>query len=525
MGRHYSYLFVPFLFVWGLVTRRITSDRAVIAILAHVLAGAMTYVAVDGMSLQKGPKLSSLPETVFFSVMVFWGGLLVYGALLGWVLGFGRPDSSDSSVIRGSRFKNDDEIRSWNKSAKTGNPIWLGKSAIHPDKEPQHFLVAGRTGAGKTQVIYSFLEKARERAQAGIAADLSGIYLSRFYRDGDTVLSLFDRRSVAWSPFNEIRAPYDAMLLAESFIPRADDGSDDKQWQFYAQTLLGELLRSLHAKGDHSMAHMRRLMMSATAAELQVFTKDTAVEILCHAGNERMLANTRAIAAVYMNPWQYLPDNGHFSIRSWVANNADGSDWLFLPYRDDQASLVRNLLAGWIDLAVTEALRLPEDPGRRFWYLMDELDSLGKLGSLKAATTKLRKYGGVVVGGIQTVSQLEATYGEKTAQTILGSLSNKIILAAGDGATATYFETELGKQTAWVSSHAEGSSSSFGQAPSKSYTSTRNETERSTVMASQLLSLPDLTGYLRLTGDNITPFALTYKNHPVKVTAFEDIHA
>ncbi|MFN6169746.1 MAG: hypothetical protein ACK51V_01615 [bacterium] len=44
-------------------------------------------------------------------------------------------------------------------------------------------------------------------------------------------------------------------------------------------------------------------------------------------------------------------------------------------------------------------------------------------------------------------------------------------------------------------------------------------------MASQLLSLPDLTGYLRLTGDNITPFALTYKNHPVKVTAFEDIHA
>ena len=349
MGRHYSYLFVPFLFVWGLVTRRITSVRAVIAILAHVLAGAMTYVAVDGMSLQKGPKLSSLPETVFFSVMVFWGGLLVYGALLGWVLGFGRPDSSDSSVIRGSRFKNDDEIRSWNKSAKTGNPIWLGKSAIHPDKEPQHFLVAGRTGAGKTQVIYSFLEKARERAQAGIAADLSGIYLSRFYRDGDTVLSLFDRRSVAWSPFNEIRAPYDAMLLAESFIPRADDGSDDKQWQFYAQTLLGELLRSLHAKGDHSMAHMRRLMMSATAAELQVFTKDTAVEILCHAGNERMLANTRAIAAVYMNPWQYLPDNGHFSIRSWVANNADGSDWLFLPYRDDQASLVRNLLAGWID--------------------------------------------------------------------------------------------------------------------------------------------------------------------------------
>jgi type IV secretory pathway TraG/TraD family ATPase VirD4 len=108
-----------------------------------------------------------------------------------------------------------------------------------------------------------------------------------------------------------------------------------------------------------------------------------------------MLSNTRAIASVYLAAWQYLPDDGTFSVREFV--KAERGGWLFLTYRDDQMALLRYLVATWLELAIVEGLSLSENPTRRLWFIMDELDSLGKVTSLRGGLTKLRKYGGCCV--------------------------------------------------------------------------------------------------------------------------------
>ena len=107
--------------------------------------------------------------------------------------------------------------------------------------------------------------------------------------------------------------------------------------------------------------------------------------------------------------------------------------WLYLVYCDDQMAMLRLLITTWLDLAIVETLSLDEQSGRRCsWFVVDEWDSLGKVDSLRGGLTKLRKYGGAVVAGLQTMAQLCSSYGRDEARVLLSCFSTKLILAAVD---------------------------------------------------------------------------------------------
>ena len=189
---------------------------------------------------------------------------------------------------------------------------------------------------------------------------------------------------------------------------------------------------------------------------------------------------------------------------------AERGGWLFLTYRDDQMALLRYLVATWLELAIVEGLSLSENPTRLLWFIMDELDSLGKVTSLRGGLTKLRKYGGCCVCGLQTIAQLRDTYGHDEAQTLLSCLSTKLVMAAGDGETAKYFEDDLGVQEVERKEVSKSTSSSREGGPSRSSSESWRREHRATVLASEIASLPDLAGFLKLPGDDIVRVNLAY---------------
>jgi hypothetical protein len=286
---------------------------------------------------------------------------------------------------------------------------WGGVSIPAAD-ECQHFLIAGKTGSGKSQAISALLCRVADRRQPALIADPGGAYLSRFGAYDSLILNPFDHRDVGWSPFAEIEWAYDCQRLAKATIP--DVEGESQQWHFYAQTLLAEVLRSLWEQRRHSIGELVRLVMTADPEELGRTLAGTAAAILTGRGNERMLANTRVICSTYLNAWRYVPEGGTFSVREWVRQNArqENVRWLYLVYRDDQMALLRLLVTTWLDLAIIETLSLSERPDRRFWFVLDEWDSLGKVGALRDGLTKLRKYGGAVVAGLQTMEFCSRLY-------------------------------------------------------------------------------------------------------------------
>ena len=264
--------------------------------------------------------------------------------------------------------------------------------------------------------------------------------------------------------------------------------------------------------------------MSSEVSELAEALHGTATAPLTADGNDRMLSSTRAICGVYLNAWRYLRNDGGFSVRRWVREVADGSSqrWLHLVYRDDQMAMLRLLIATWLDLAIVEALSMPEQTGRRLWFVMDELDSLGKVGSLRGGLTKLRKYGGIVVAGLQTIAQVRSTYGYDEAQVLLSCLSTKLILSAGDAETARYCERELGTQEVEHQQVSESRSRQVGNplGGSQSTNQSVHRTIQSTVLASEIAALPNLHGYLYVAGQPIIQVVLDYYELQGETQAF-----
>jgi len=432
----------------------------------------------------------------------------------------------DSRVIRGSTlatgaqmmqtmYGNDPKVIDY-----VQRYIKLGDVAIPQEIEAQHLMFSGTTGSGKTQAINKVLKVVRARGKRAMIADAGGGFLSRFYESGDIIFNPFDKRSVDWSPFAEIRSEYDCARIAKAAIP--DASGNAQEWHHYAQTLLSETMLAMYKRGDRSIKQLLHYLTISDSKELGELLAGTPASILCSKGNDKMLSNTRGIISTFLIVWRYLPDQGRFSVRDWVRNESR-SAWLFVTFRDDQLGMLRSLIATMLELGIVEALSLSEDPDRDLWFVLDEVDSLGKVTSLRAGLTKLRKYGCKCVLGLQTISQLRETYGNDEAQTLLGNVSTKAILRAGDGETAEYFSKEFGDQEVermqW--SKSTGTSSSGG---GRSSTSSNSRTEvretKRTVLASEIAALPDLHGYLKLPGAPIGYIQVVYEKLPEATVAY-----
>ena len=439
---------------------------------------------------------------------------LVFYAVTAWALHARLPNAGQPQVERGSAIVEAADVQRelWGKKHKPGpDLIRLGGLDIPPNVEAKHFMLCGSTGSGKTQAIQRVLDAVRARGGRLLAADSGGEFFSRYAGGGDGLLNPFDGRSVAWSPFAEIEADYDCQRIAKSAIPDREGAGGE--WNHYAQTLLAEALLALHKAGEPSVETLLHVLTAASRSELETLLSGTPAAVLASDGNDRMLASTRSIIATYLGAWRYLPDRGDFSIRQWVRDEASGG-WLFATYRDDQMALLRHMIAGWIDLALIEALTLPENGNRQLWFVFDECDSLGKIGSLDQGLAKLRKYGGRCVVGCQTVAQLRSTYGRDTAQTIAANAANKLILRAGDHETAEYFSRTLGEQDIARQSVSRSESTRADQigTGSTSESTSVQRTKRAAVLPAELMDLPDLAGFLSLAGmPGVIRLALEYR--------------
>ena len=431
------------------------------------------------------------------------------------------------TVIRGTEVVGgaDLQARMYGDKAKPEDvDIEIGGVVVPRMLEAQHMLFSGTTGAGKTQAINRVLRAVRARNERALIADPAGGFFSRFGRPGDVLFNPFDRRSVDWSPFAEIRAEYDCQRIAKAAVP--DGTGEGAEWHHYAQTLLGETLLALHQRGERSVKRLLHYVSSADIKELGELLAGTPAAILCAKGNDKMLNNTRGIIATYLGVWRYLPDAGTFSVREWVQDETR-TGWLFVTYRDDQMGLLRGLVASMLELGIVEGLSLSENQDRGLWFVFDEVDSLGKVSSLRSGLTKLRKYGGRCVLGLQTVSQLRETYGKDEAQTLLANLSTKLILRAGDNETAEYFSKGLGEQDIDRLQMTTGQGTSSGGLTnpgqsSESFNTNYNmqRVRQAAIMSSEVLNLPDLQGFLKIPGQPVATVKIDYQAMPEVESAY-----
>jgi len=476
-----------------------TTPTALVASpLAHAtLAHVETYL-IHGAAIAGG----------FAALMLAWAWF--YFTRTGRGLG-------SNQFVRGARFGTVKQVRRALWRSAPGS-LEIGGVRVPDSFEPEHILICGAPGTGKTNLIIKMLAGIRRDGRRAIVYDTAGTFVEKFYRPGiDVLLNPLDARSDCWSPWVDVPRDYHYDQIAESTIP---DKSGDPFWAKAARGTLVAVLRKLARQERTLVSVLLDTLLRSKLKDLAAFAQGTDAAAFISLEGDRTSAGIQAELASVMRSFSYLDDTRDgFSIRDWVANERDDS-WLFVTVKADQLPSLRPLITVWLDIAISAIMSLSADRNRRLYCVIDELPSLQKLPSLSDFLARARKYGGCGVLGFQSYPQLEATYGIQDAAAITGYCSTWVALRANDTPTAKHVSENLGQ----VEQVEANEGMSYGVNDMRDGVNlSRMQVTRPLVMHTEVTNLPNLQGFLRF-GRNlpVVRFQDSYNKAPSVCVAFEE---
>ncbi|MEO7467489.1 MAG: type IV secretion system DNA-binding domain-containing protein [Sphingobium limneticum] len=466
--------------------------------IAHkTLAAFETY-------LLHGAALSGL----FALAMLFWAWF--YFTRMGRGLG-------SNQFLRGARFGTVRQIRRALRWQKRGS-LAIGGVPVPHAFEPEHILICGAPGTGKTNLIIKMLDGVRKKKRRAIVYDTAGTFVEKFYRPGtDILLNPLDARADAWAPWVDVPRDYHYDQIAESTIP---DKTGDPFWAKAARGTLVAVMRKLARQERTLVSILLDTLLRSKLKDLAAFAAGTDASAFISTEGERTSAGIQAELASVMRSFSYLDDTDDgLSIRDWVANEKDDS-WLFITVKADQLPSLRPLITVWLDIAISAIMSLEPDQDRRLYCVIDELPSLQKLPSLSDFLARARKYGGCGILGFQSYPQLEATYGIQDAAAITGYCSTWVALRANDTPTAKHVSENLGQ----VEQVEANEGMSYGVNDMRDGVNlSRMQVTRPLVMHTEVTNLPNLVGYLRFGRSlPVVRFIDSYNKLPSIAVAFAE---
>lgn len=381
-----------------------------------------------------------------------------------------------------------------------------------------HTFIVGSSGSGKSVLCKELLMGIRKQKRRSIIYDVSGEYVKNFYNpQTDVILNPLDERTVFWDIWRDCRHSSHFSSLAEALIPEENGRKD-----FFidaARTVLADVVEQMSTQGAPQLEQLLYLLLKADFSTLLSHVKGTNAASLLNEEGGRTAASVRAVIAANIKALACLPDRGDpLSIRDWVQKEADNGGFIFITSNAEQLSLLRPLITLWVDIATRAILGLEPDPKRRIYLLLDELASLNRVPVLHYFLEQGRKYGGCAILSTQSYSRMQDIWGDKETRAIVGGCRNWVVGGCNEYGGAEWLSKNLYRQESIEKS--EGVS--YGAHEVRDSVSLQEQRqERPLVSPTDLMRLPDLSGYLRLgRGLPLVKFTNNYTQYPQVATAF-----
>jgi type IV secretory pathway TraG/TraD family ATPase VirD4 len=388
-----------------------------------------------------------------------------------------------AKIIMPSKFKK--VISSKKRKAENKN-IMVGAVELPIDAEDKQNFLFGRPGAGKSTIFNHIILKLIERNEKGIIYDEKFDYIPMFFdKTKDLILNVADARSIKWSIVNEIDDKADLISLAKSLIPDATGA--EQHWNDTARGIFIAITREFILSGKYKNKELFKALSQKVEDIYEFLVEQNAPEAV-HISNPRNASDVMSTLMRYIS-WLEYAEDGDFSIRKWLADTE--KRFIFVANNPKIKDIQRPLLTLFIDLLAKNCLSFSESRTRRFYFLLDELGTLGKLTSVVDLLTQGRSKGIRTFVGIQDVGQFDKLYGRETRNTIINACSNYFLLAQNEAENAKFASDLVGANEAWQTSH---SANDMG-ADSNSQDA---QQIKPLILPSEFQSMDNWTAYIRI---------------------------
>lgn len=392
--------------------------------------------------------------------------LAVAAAALASVVGFmtyaaGRmyffPDQGP--VLRGRRVGSGKEARrELSHHRESGEPeIAWGGLKLPWSAGVKHFLTAGTTGSGKTNLLLQFMASVlvwigRKPDQRALVYDPKTELLSFLYGLGlgqkVRILHPLDVRSAAWDLAADVTSPAAAQQMAAVLIPQEKE-SKNPYFSMAAQQLLAGvfvfLMKTVPGRWD-----LRDVILIMERRELlrQALERypETAALVEEYFAPEETFANVRSTVANWMRRYRPIAACWHHakdkvSLEDWIAG-----DYILLLGQDDSIRVQMDAINRALFLRASQLiLRGSDSSTRRSWLIIDEVRELGNLDGLSRFLTTARSKGACFCGGYQTPSGMKAAVGEHVADEINDQIWNWALCRMGGDVSAEWASRLVGE--------------------------------------------------------------------------------
>jgi type IV secretory pathway TraG/TraD family ATPase VirD4 len=390
----------------------------------------------------------------------------------------------------------------------------IGDIFVPLDAETKGFLIVGRPGTGKTQIISQILDVLKFRGSKAIVHDHKSDYLASFYNpETDVIFNPLDARCVPWDVFSRVVGPWDLESIATALIPPAP-GNVDQHWTDAARNVLIGAMTYLMQEGRACNEELKKLI--ADKNELAKIITDNNLrgsEHLIGFPDNKESQSVMSTFGRFTNCLAYLPSTNFgdtgvtFDFDTWLSSDKPGTIFVTNYQRTEDA--LRPLLSLFIESFIRTILSLPDDLDRRIYVLLDEFGRLNRLPSTSSLITQGRSKGCCTFLGIQDLAQIETKYSKTIRQSISNSLGSHVVLQVVDPETADYFSREFGEVTRWRTDYTETSGESsatslhnLGGSHRSSSSRTHQVTER-LILPSEILGLQKLQAIVRLVDSDV----------------------
>jgi len=417
-------------------------------------------------------------------------------------------------IERGSYIASLKEIKKLIKKNNLFSDFFLDDLPFPKGTETSHTLITGTTGSGKTNCFHTLLPQIRNRGDRAIIVDMTGDLVAKYYnRDTDILLNPYDLRSFEWDIWQELGndAQFDA--FAEACVPPSNL-SNDRFWDQAGSKILSTALKKIKREKVPSITKLYEILVSSPLEDYHKFFEGTEAAAFTDKKADKTTLSIRSTLVNQISFFKLLinqtsPSSNCLSIRKWVEDNSSTNGWVFLSARADQRNSLRPYISALVDTAINSLMTLIPDPNRRLWFVLDELPSLQKLPSLEMGLAELRKYGGCILAGVQSIPQFSAVYGRAHAQAMLDLFNTKIFFRNTDPDTTHWISRVLGETELMEAQE----NLSYGANTIRDGVSLSNITRtKPIVLPTEIASLKNLECYVKIPGSYpATKINMVYK--------------
>ncbi|WP_151193829.1 type IV conjugative transfer system coupling protein TraD [Cysteiniphilum sp. JM-1] len=452
------------------------------------------------------------------------GGVIYLIAMAFFIRAFVKKGDKNSldQFISGTTLARSEKqtIRSVNKSKEGAGDITIANALPLPRlSERQGIFIHGSIGTGKTQVIMYLLDEIKRTGDVAIVYDKECTLKPYFFNEAtDKELNPLSVLCENWDIWKECKTPIEMGSLATYLMPKAVQGSDPF-WVDAARTIFATVAWKMRDQPDKNVIKLLQVLLTTSLDELRGILKGTEAENLVSKDIEKTAISIRAVMATYTKSLRFLEGldkdklKKPFAIRDWiqaqVMSNANQKGWLFVTSRANFHAEIKPLISAWLGMALKSIQSLQPNPTRRVWVIMDEKASLNRLEGFSDIVADIRKFGGCVVLGLQSHSQVNFIYGRDEANAITDNMNTSVYFRSPKKQVAEWVSQDLGEH---VLEEIRESQSYGPNTIRDGNTIARQRVTRRTVDTGTIMNLENLNCYVRLAGNHpITRLAIDYK--------------